>query len=156
MFQILNNVLSKSDIDFVMTFATNTHHTDEHGHGDGGGHGANKPNYIPMIADRIEQAIHIKVDPWSKLYRFEPNSGAVEQHTDKDFVTPTGLRAEWSVLAYLTDDYEGGETIFDSIHVCPHLTAGSVLVFPHNLLHEGRKVIKGTKIVLKTDLLFHV
>jgi hypothetical protein len=153
-FTIFEDLFTASQIERFLATAKETLHHDDEGHGGGGHHiEAIKSNYLPEIAGTIYSKTLDCVDPYCKLYRLLPNSSAVAPHRDTDFVTSTGLFADWSVLVYLTDAYEGGETIFDGVTVCPHLRAGSVLMFPHSLLHEGRRVISGEKIVLKTDLL---
>lgn len=164
MYQIFRNVLTPNEIANVLKNCKEiSHDHGEDGHGDEGH--MNDPwearTCMPDIADRIQDCFKshntaenfYAVDPWIKVYRLKPNNCEVKPHIDDDFVK-FGLNAEWSVLVYLTDQYTGGETVFNHTEICPHLEAGSVLIFPHYLVHEGRKVISGEKIVLKTDLLF--
>lgn len=151
-FVIVEDLFTPSQIEQILAKVTETVHHDDDGH-----HvSTSKPNHLLEVAMTITDLMGIGgygVDPNCKLYRLNPTSSAIAPHRDTDFVTPSGFLADWSVLVYLTDAYEGGETIFDGVTVCPHLRAGSVLMFPHNLLHEGRPVLSGEKIVLKTDLL---
>ena len=55
-------------------------------------------------------------------------------------------------------DFDGGATLFhardgtESVAVVPK--AGSVLIFDHDLYHEGEKVTRGTKYALRTDMMF--
>lgn len=53
---------------------------------------------------------------------------------------------------YLNDDYAGGATQFAWETIEP--TAGSALVFPHRLRHQGAPLIAGTKYVLRTDVMY--
>ncbi|KAI8612041.1 hypothetical protein BC830DRAFT_1138583 [Chytriomyces sp. MP71] len=71
-------------------------------------------------------------------------------------------------LVYLNEGFEGGETayfvpsrdtvgVMDAKSVVPR--AGCAMVFPHgsvkgNLLHEGSGVLKGTKYIARTDVLY--
>ncbi len=80
-----------------------------------------------------------------------------------------------TVLLYLNDgggkDFDGGETEFlsqedhggeesedpslskmDSIKIVP--TAGTAVLFEHDLFHRGRPLLWGTKYVLRTDIMF--
>jgi len=51
------------------------------------------------------------------------------------------------------EEFEGGETNFaGGISVKPE--TGMVLVFQHQLLHEGAAVTKGRKYVLRSDVMF--
>jgi len=74
-----------------------------------------------------------------------------------------------TLLIYLNDDYEGGETLFYSNDdhcryqrgndgKTPRFTikpnAGQALINIHNIVHEGSQVTHGVKYVLRTDVLF--
>ena len=52
-------------------------------------------------------------------------------------------------------DCVGGETAFDHGPAVP-AEAGRVTVFPHDLPHAGRAVRSGTKVVLRTDVVFMI
>ncbi|PVG03079.1 hypothetical protein CPB86DRAFT_859716 [Serendipita vermifera] len=85
-------------------------------------------------------------------------------------VKTTPSWSEWTILIYLTgqeDGVVGGETAFyveegtgksrRQREVVPSLTRGSLLLHRHGkecLLHEGRLVARGTKYVLRSDLMF--
>ena len=60
-----------------------------------------------------------------------------------------------TVMVYLNDVPSGGETEFQpsGFRVIPK--AGTVLVFQHDLLHQGAEVLNGTKYVLRTDVMYH-
>jgi hypothetical protein len=74
------------------------------------------------------------------------------------------IKSYLTFLIYLTDDFEGGETRY----YFPSETGmmargvvpkkGAVMVFPQantaSLIHEGSAVTKGTKYVIRTDVLF--
>jgi hypothetical protein len=122
-----------------------------------------KKNVLPHVAQAVWRAVRglqlgdIKlcgVDEHMKLYRLG-QGGGVSPHRDQDFAGPNGSTARISVLVYLNDDYSGGETIFRKGIVAPHLPPGACLVFRHDVLHEGAKVLLGTKYVLKTDIFCH-
>jgi hypothetical protein len=77
----------------------------------------------------------------------------------------TGYTSYWTLLVYLTgveEGVQGGETVFyegrDEKEIIVGIKRGSALLHRHgggdSLLHEGRAVIKGTKWVLRSDLIF--
>jgi len=78
----------------------------------------------------------------------------------------TGAHSEWTILIYLSgaeDGVFGGETVFykgtgkKKVEIRPPLRRGSALLHKHGqdcLLHEGAPVVKGTKYVLRSDLMF--
>ena len=135
-------------------------------HGDEDGHHVRqtKPLMLPWIAnilwlDLEEHIMAIEpqaccIDEWMRLYRLPEGAGMVHPHRDKDFVADNGLVATHSILLYLSDDYEGGETVFEEKVAAPHLPRGAGLLFRHDVLHEGFVVRRGEKFVLKTDLCF--
>ena len=61
-------------------------------------------------------------------------------------------RSFLTVIIYLNDDFEGGETDFFGRSVVPR--QGSAIVFPHELQHQGRPVFVGIKYVLRTDVMY--
>ena len=71
------------------------------------------------------------------------------------------IKSYLTFLIYLNDDFEGGETRFYlpqgvARGVVPR--TGSVTVFPQgntaSLIHEGSQVTRGTKYVIRTDVLY--
>ena len=79
-----------------------------------------------------------------------------------------GTRSKLTFIIYLNDDFEGGCTTFftpkpgeeGTLHSRPiQPRIGSASVFPHGdckipLLHEGSAVTKGTKYLLRTDVVY--
>lgn len=91
-----------------------------------------------------------------RFYRYDEGQ-SFPPHTDGYYVRP-GARSFLTLLVYLNDGYEGGETCFaagggeaEQVLVPK---AGAALVFPHGRWHEGRPVRRGRKYVLRTDVMF--
>jgi len=121
----------------------------------------NKKNTLPKVAQSLWSVIRsldlgefvpYGIDEQMKLYRLCENRGVVPAHRDEDFAGPNGSVARMSILVYLNNDFEGGETVFRQDVVAPHLSPGACLVFRHDVLHEGKVVTRGVKYVLKTDV----
>lgn len=91
------------------------------------------------------------------------------EHCDGAYETPDGSeRSYFTLHLYLNDAIdkngkqilEGGATTFwssysmkDRIDVVPKV--GRVLLFQHrNLLHSGDDVVKGTKLTMRTDVMY--
>ena len=150
LFEVFPRLLNTTQIESILKLPTIDHHSDE-------GHiGQEKNLFLPQISHTIGQALSkydCLVDERMKLYQLQDAVSAVPLHVDEDFIYKNKL-ALYSVLVYLNDSYTGGETVFNGNIVVPHLEKGSVLVFKHDIPHEGRAVKSGTKFVLKTDLLF--
>ncbi|KAH8044846.1 hypothetical protein JL722_14505 [Aureococcus anophagefferens] len=85
--------------------------------------------------------------------RFEPHYDLVVDY-------PPDRRSLVTVLVYLTDGFEGGDTAFldaaapasSPAAVAPRV--GRVVLFEHGLFHSGQEVVAGVKYVLRTDVLF--
>jgi predicted 2-oxoglutarate/Fe(II)-dependent dioxygenase YbiX len=57
-----------------------------------------------------------------------------------------------TVLVYLNDGFEGGETlVHEPTLAIIEPKAGSVLLLKQDVLHEGRPVVRGVKYLLRGD-----
>jgi hypothetical protein len=74
-------------------------------------------------------------------------------HTDQSYTRDTA-RSLLTLLVYLDDDFDGGETDFPEEKQTIRPRAGDALWFQHALLHAGNAVTRGTKHVLRSDVLY--
>ncbi|KAG6898252.1 hypothetical protein C0992_002266 [Termitomyces sp. T32_za158] len=102
-----------------------------------------------------------------RMYKYTPEQHFGKHYDDSVRDPISGAKSEWTLLIYLTgveDGVEGGETLFykdergkpQEVITAP-LTRGTALLHRHGqecMLHEGSKVIKGNKYVLRSDLMF--
>ena len=92
-------------------------------------------------------------NPRLRLYRYGPGErhGA---HWDTVVELDAGVRSLLTLVFYLNDGFEGGETDFPELsrRIVPR--AGSALLFQHRILHEASEVRSGEKHVLRTDVLY--
>lgn len=101
-----------------------------------------------------------------RFYRYEPGQ-RFKRHRDGTLVLPPrtvdGIalpmgRTLTTLLIYLNDGCEGGETAFftdageEFLRVQPKM--GTALCFLHDIRHEGCAVTAGVKYVLRTDILY--
>jgi len=92
-------------------------------------------------------------NPRLRLYRY----GAGERHgvhwdTVVDF--EGGARSLLTLVFYLNDGFEGGETDFPELDRKIAPRAGRALLFQHRILHEATAVRAGEKLVLRTDVVY--
>jgi hypothetical protein len=96
-----------------------------------------------------------------RLLKYKPRQ-FFQAHYDSPFVRSTpdgncvGEMSCVSVQIYLNQNFKGGSTTFRSgdrfLDVKPR--TGSILLFEHNILHEGQTVLQGTKYLLRTDVMY--
>ncbi|MGO4701297.1 2OG-Fe(II) oxygenase [Dyella sp. 2RAB6] len=102
-----------------------------------------------------------------RLCRYRPGQ---QFHIHQDGVHHRGpdCRSMLTFMVYLTDgdEFEGGDTLFygagpaqgeDERNVIARIRprAGSLILFDHGVWHAGETVTRGTKYVLRSDLIFH-
>lgn len=86
-----------------------------------------------------------------RFYRYHEGQ-YFKWHQDGTFRRSDSEESFLTFIMYLNDNYAGGATQFAWETVQPK--AGSVLVFPHRLRHQGAPVATGTKYVLRTDVMY--
>lgn len=85
-----------------------------------------------------------------RFYKYGPGQ-RFKMHKDGPTLE-NGLRSELTLLVYLNEGFEGGETDFRDFAIRP--TTGMALLFIHDTWHEGAEVTAGTKYVLRSDVMY--
>lgn len=88
-----------------------------------------------------------------RVYRYEPGQH-FGLHQDQAYTGPDNSRSLLTLMLYLNDDFEGGETDFPEQDRCVIPKTGTALWFQHMLLHAGRRVVRDRKYVLRSDVLY--
>jgi len=86
-----------------------------------------------------------------RFYRYEPGQ-VFRWHSDGAFVRRAGELSRLTFIVYLNEDFDGGATEFLDAVVTPR--RGMALVFSHPVRHQGAVVTRGTKHVLRSDVMF--
>ncbi len=112
------------------------------------------------IYDRIVPAIPelmgkrpAGIKPRWRVYRYDVGQ-FFGLHGDQSYAGPNGQRSLLTLIIYLNDGYQGGETDFPEIGERVHAEVGKALLFQHMVLHEGAAVTRGRKYVLRSDVWF--
>lgn len=104
----------------------------------------------PLLEPTIENWVAVGCNPRSRIYRYSMGA-AFSEHRDEPWKPDADTRSMLTVLVYLpTGGCEGGETVIDGETV--GVADGRVVVFDHGLLHEGKPVESGQKLVLRNDV----
>jgi hypothetical protein len=102
-----------------------------------------------------------------RFLRYSPGD-YFDQHYDGCYVRPDGSQRSFlTVMLYLNDGGEemvGGHTTFlnvkkgkgplGPVSVMPK--PGRVLIFQHDIMHEGSLVSSGHKYSMRTDIMYHI
>lgn len=110
--------------------------------------------YKDLRPDPYENVKHwepIGLNRRLRYYQYEFGQ-RFSEHIDLMFRLNDYTRTFLTFIVYLNEDFEGGETRFGKDFIKPR--KGSVIIFPHELKHEGMTVIKGCKTVLRSDIIY--
>eukprot|EP01098_Paradermamoeba_levis_P009360 TRINITY_DN3890_c0_g1_i1.p1 TRINITY_DN3890_c0_g1~~TRINITY_DN3890_c0_g1_i1.p1 ORF type:complete len:210 (+),score=49.67 TRINITY_DN3890_c0_g1_i1:215-844(+) len=107
---------------------------------------------------KVERKL-ISLNERLRFLRYEPGQ-KFERHFDGWYARKNGERSFLTLQLYLNEGFEGGETTFflddddDTKRIAVKPKTGMVLIFQHDILHEGTKITKGTKYVIRTDVMY--
>ncbi|KAF8940382.1 hypothetical protein EDD21DRAFT_118257 [Dissophora ornata] len=121
-------------------------------------------HYLPPVFERCP--VH-SMNERLRFLKYLPGD-KFAQHKDGVFVRMdgSGHMTKLTIQFYLNEDCGGGETTFldesmrraeryvDGKKLAVPPRVGQILVFQHDLLHEGSKVTEGVKYVIRNDILY--
>ena len=117
-----------------------------------------KPHVPARMSAELSGQSRVEMEPCGvflplRVYRYEVGQH-FGLHEDQSYFGPNDEVSLLTLLVYLNEGFEGGETEFpdQSRTIVP--ARGDVLLFQHRVLHAGNRVKTGTKYVLRTDVLF--
>lgn len=118
------------------------------------------PEYAAQLFDRFKDQLPERLDDWKlkelnphmKIYKYSEGQ-AFRMHKDVPYVAPNNDRSFLTMLIYLNEGFEGGETFFlldDSVYP----KTGKGVIFQQNVMHAGVEVTEGVKYALRTDVMY--
>ena len=116
------------------------------------------PDLAKYLWGKVVSSLSIKVEGWSpaglnerfRFYRYTKHQ-MFRMHRDFPFERE-GQVSKLSLIIYLNEEFEGGQTDFREFEVSPK--TGRAIAFEHNLLHEGKSILSGVKYAVRTDVMF--
>lgn len=96
-----------------------------------------------------------KLDGLNEMFRYYryKEGQRFPTHVDGSYYRNENDSSFFTFLIYPNDDFTGGETGFRNLFdIKP--TVGSMLVFNHDMWHEGKPILSDTKNVLRTDVMY--
>ena len=107
----------------------------------------------PFVPKQIGNSKAVGLNELFRFYRYQPGQ-EFKRHRDQSYIRSNGDASYYTLMIYLNQNYDGGETTFSNLTIQPK--QGLALVFLHNLEHEGSPVKEGVKYVLRTDIMFRL
>jgi prolyl 4-hydroxylase len=108
----------------------------------------------PHLPERINTLKLIGLNERLRLYRYRAGQQFVP-HMDHWYRPSENRITLHTVLVYFNDDFEGGETRFqEQIEQTIIPKRGRVAIFQHKIRHEGCLVQRGTKYVMRSDVIY--
>lgn len=103
------------------------------------------------------------LNPQFRFCRYTPGQ-KFAPHYDGDFIIDSSEKSLYTFMIYLNGGFDGGATNFlsDSATAGPRgrvlaslpPQAGMLLVFEHNIYHEGEELRTGVKYMMRSDLMY--
>jgi predicted 2-oxoglutarate/Fe(II)-dependent dioxygenase YbiX len=90
-----------------------------------------------------------------RFYRYRDGQ-QFKPHIDGPYKKSETEKSKITLLLYLNEDFEGGNTtlVLEGEEIEPK--EGMLFLFEHKIMHCGRPVTKGTKYVLRTDVMYRL
>lgn len=118
--------------------------------------------------------IPTKINNCFRFIKYDSKSIGFKPHRDACYVENKDKRSALTIIIYLNDDFEGGDTVFykpivkrkkgqtveeEMIHNPEEIfrykpKKGSCIIFNHNMIHEGTKVDNNDKYIIRSDIIF--
>lgn len=113
-------------------------------------------SYLPQ---KFENRRYLEINERLRFLRYSPG-GQFKPHCDASYVrSDYTARTLITLQMYLNEGFDGGETTFmdfdEDVRVPVVPKTGMILVFEHDLYHEGSLVRSGNKYTIRTDVLFN-
>lgn len=99
----------------------------------------------------LDAAQAVGLNEHFRFYKYEPGQ-RFKRHIDGRYRRGETEESRITFMIYLNSDYEGGETAFDTQKIMPE--TGLALCFIHEQKHESIPILRGTKYVLRSDVMY--
>lgn len=106
-----------------------------------------------FVKQELGNSKAIGLNEMFRFYKYETGQ-EFKKHRDQSFIRDETESSYFTLMIYLNDGFEGGQTTFKDLVVEPK--KGAALIFLHDLEHEGSKLTMGEKYVLRTDIMYRL
>ncbi len=113
----------------------------------------NRLKEFDEVINQFDDKEFVGVNDFFRVYEYTEDQ-EFKTHKDSYFKLDDETKSEITLLIYLNEEVKGGETTIIMPYTIIQPETGKLLLFSHNLLHMGNKVLSGVKYVLRTDLMY--
>jgi predicted 2-oxoglutarate/Fe(II)-dependent dioxygenase YbiX len=106
---------------------------------------------LAPVCPAIEGLLASGLNTRMRSYRYGTGQ-RFKMHKDGSITLSNAEQSHLTFMIYLNDDFEGGATLFKDVTIVP--VTGMALLFFHPTWHEGQAVVSGTKLVLRSDVMY--
>jgi predicted 2-oxoglutarate/Fe(II)-dependent dioxygenase YbiX len=106
---------------------------------------------LPPLLAHMAGSTAIGLNELFRFYRYQ-RGHQFKGHYDERYVRSEHEVSELTLMEYLNDNFQGGDTTFRGVSIQPR--QGMALLFLHSLYHEGSEVTQGVKYVLRSDVMY--
>jgi hypothetical protein len=107
--------------------------------------------FKPFAVNKFANSEVLNLNEMFRFYKYEAGQ-RFKRHIDGSFIRNEDEASYFTLMIYLNDNFEGGETTFQSVTIKPK--KGSALVFYHGMKHAGEEIKSGIKYILRTDVMY--
>ena len=119
------------------------------------------PDVLPYANQILPDKTPICLNERFRFYRYSSEQ-RFNRHIDGSVTKENGLKSYVTLMIYLNDNFEGGETVFrnrgekpgSKSEVIIEPKQGMALLFHHPLWHEGKAVTSGIKYAIRSDIFY--
>jgi len=100
-----------------------------------------------------DNSIAIGIHERFRFYKYQKGH-RFDRHYDTKYSRNNLEESKLSFVIYLNEEFEGGETQFDTITITPK--AGMLLCFPQQLMHAGTPILSGIKYIIRSEIMYRL
>jgi len=103
-----------------------------------------------LEAELLSCGFHVDLDDLLEIYRYQDGEH-ITSHADRGRTIRRQHQSNSALLIYLSDDFEGGRTIFTGRGTAVRPSVGRAVLFEHGIVHAAEAVSEGVKYVARID-----
>ncbi len=103
-----------------------------------------------LEAELLSCGLHVELDDLLEIYRYLEGQH-ITAHADRGRTIRHQCQSNSALLIYLSDDFQGGRTIFTNRGTAVRPSVGRAVLFEHGILHAAEAVSGGIKYVARID-----